>query len=484
MRFNGFIGPSYTLQSLDADCQNTVNWYPEANDLGTGKEQEQMFLAPTPGLKLFATLPQGPVRGVWRSSSGELYVVGGNKFYKVSSTGMVTELGQLNTSTGPVSIADNGLQIIIVDGPNGYFFTLASGMFNVITDPDFPGADQVTFQDGYFIFNQINSQRFFISGLNDVTFDGLDIATAEASPDLLVGLISSNQNLYLFGSQSIEVYYNSGDADFPFQRIQGAVVNVGCSAPFSIYQLPGGTLVWLGGDASGVGIVYKMVGYQAQRVSNSAVEASIRALTIAQIAQARAWVYQQSGHVFYVLSIPGLAYSWVLDLSNNLWHQRAYLNPTNLNPAGLERHRADCQIVVYGVNMVGDYENGKLYALDPNTLTDDGVAIKRLRTAPHLTKGLRNIFHSSFQLDMEVGVGLDGVGQGTDPQVMLQWSNDGGHTWSNEHWRSIGKIGEKKKRIIWRRIGRARDRVYRVMITDPVKAVLLGAELGVEEGVS
>lgn len=477
MRFPGFIGPTYTLQSVNVDCQRCVNWYPEMNDLGTGKEKEVAFLAPTPGLRLFATLGESPVRGIWQTSKGTVFAVGGSQLYMVTSDGMAVPLGTLNTSTGPVSIADNGIQLFVVDGTYGYVLTLETNVFFLVTDPDFPGADQVAFLDGYFIFNYPDTGKFFFSGLNDITFDGVDISTAESSPDILVGLISSNQNIALFGSQSVEIFYDSGDADSPFQRVSGAVIEVGCAAPFSIAKLSGGGIMWLGGDSTGQGIVYKMQGYQAQRVSNSSVEAVIRSCTPTQIAAARAWVYQQSGHVFYVLNIPGLKSTWVHDMTTGLWHERTYLADKEE-----QRHLADCHAVGFGLSLVGDYKSGNIYVLDQDALTDNGTSIARTRAAPHITKELKRIAHSAFQLDMETGVGLDGIANGTNPQAMIQWSDDGGHTWSNEHWAFIGKIGKTKTRVIWRRLGTSRDRVYRVKVTDPVKAVLIGADLMMEEG--
>lgn len=478
MRFPGFIGPSYTLGSVNVDCQNCINFYPEANILGTGKEHESMWLAPTPGLKRLATLPTGPVRALWRASNDTLYAVGGDKLYLVSSAYVATEIGTLQTSTGPVSIADNGLQLVIVDGTYGYGMDLPNSGFVLITDPDFPGADQVTFQDGYMIFNKINSEQFFLSGLRELTFDGLDIATAEALPDKLVGLLDCNQNLYLFGTQTIEVFYDSGDLGFPFARIQGAAVNVGCISAFSIARMQG-AMYWVGGDETGNGIVYMMQGFQPQRISTSAVESVIRGLTTVQLAQARAWVYQQSGHSFYCLNLPGTNSTWVYDTSTHLWHERAYLGQVSQ-----ERHRADCAAVVYGQVIVGDYANGNIYALDPLTTSDDGNPVPRIRTAPHISKEMNRVFHTKFQLDFEPGVGLDGVGQGTDPVVILQWSDDGGHSWSSERTASMGKIGETKKRAIWRRLGSARDRVYRVKVTDPVKVALIGADLELVGGTS
>lgn len=478
MRFPGFIGPSYTHQSLNVDCQRSVNLFPEVDPLGTGKEGEVAALVPTPGLKLLLTLPQSPVRGLYRASNSALFAVGGNKFYSISSSWVATELGTLTTSTGPVSFADNGTDVVLVDGTNGYHLTIASNTFAQITDPAFFAADQVAFLDGYFIFNHKGTQQFFISGADALTFNALDFASAEASPDNLVGIIAANRNFYAFGAQSIEAFYNSGDAAFPFTRIQGAVFEIGCAATFSIAKLDN-SIFWIGGDETGTGIVYRMQGYQTQRISTPAIESVIRSLSTTDLSNARAWVYQQGGHAFYCLNFPNINSTFAFDTSTNFWHERTYLNSW-----GQERHRADCHAVAYGSNVVGDYANGNVYALDPNTYTDNGASIIRMRTSPHLSQSLVNVFHSSFELDVETGVGLDGSTQGTNPQAMLQWSDDHGHSWSNEHWVDIGKIGNRRTRAIWRRLGVSRDRVYRVAIADPVKVVLIGAELNLEQGVA
>jgi hypothetical protein len=478
VRFPGFIGPSYTLQSINVDCQRCVNLFPEVNALGTGKEREVAALVPTPGLLLKLTLPQTPVRGLWRASTGTLFAVGGNKLYSISSSWVATELGSLDTSEGPVSMADNGTHLVVVDGMSGYSWNMDTSAFAEISDPDFYPADQVAFLDGYFIFNKQGTNQFFHSDLNAITFDALDIGTAEGSPDALVGTLANSQNLFLFGPQSIEVFYNTGDADAVFARIQGAVLAVGCAAAFTIAKLDN-TVYWLGGDANGSGIVYRMQGYQPQKISTPAIEAAIREVDAADLADAKAWTYQQGGHQFYLLNLPGAETTWVFDASTELWHERQYLNLWSL-----ERHRADCHAVAYGENVVGDYQNGCIYALDPDTLTDNGTSIARIRRSPHFSSSLKSVRHNSFQLDMETGVGTSGTGQGVNPQVMMRYSNDGGHTWSTEQWADAGRIGATKTRVIWRRLGSARDRVYEVRITDPVKTVLIGAELGVEEGTS
>lgn len=475
-RLVGFIGPSYTLQSVNVDCQRTVNLFPEINALGTGKEREVASLVSTPGLKTELTLPVSITRGCKTAANGDLYWVAGSKLYKISENMIATELGTLLTDKGYVSIADNGIQLVIVDGTYGYYLTIATNVFTQITDESFYPSSHVAYQDGYFIFNRLNSGQWFISELNGIAFDGLDIASGEASPDNTVAVVSNNQNVFIIGSKSIEVFYNSGDADFPFARIQGAVIDVGCAAPYSVARIIG-SIFWLGGDENGFGIIYKLQGYQAVRVSTYAIEKLIRSLTTDQISLARGQTYQQGGHLFYCLNIPGLSSTWCYDVSTDMWHERTYLNSWYS-----ERHRAECHAVAYGKNMVGDYQNGKVYSLDENTYTDDNGSIERIRTAIHISKEGNFIRHNSFKLDLEVGVGTSGINQGNDPQVMLTYSDDGGHSWSNERWADVGKTGKTKTKVQWQRLGMSRDRVYKVKITDPVKVVLISADIDTQSG--
>lgn len=594
MRFSGFIGPSYTLQSYNVDCQRCINLYPEMDEMNTGHEGEVMSLVSTPGLRLLTTLPTGPVRGIYRDSAGQLWAVGGNVVYQVSPLWVASAIGTLNTSSGPVSFADNGIQVVLVDGPYGYNWSIAIaennakgtvtvaesvnlsagdtltingttitfvasgaignqvnigfipsltmfGLFSLlqgstdsnlsqcsyalsasntvltitanavgssgnsiaisatsvaltlsgatltggggtsnfaqITDPHFLGSTHIDFMDGYFIFNKPNSSQFYLSPLNAVTpLSGLDVATAEAKPENLIGHIELQENVYFFSGEHIEIWYDSGAASFPFQRVQGAVMEIGCAAAFSIAKIQN-AVYWLGQDPSGRGVVYRAQGLQPQRISTYAIEGEIESL--GDLSGARAFTYQQGGHSFYCLNLPGATTTWVFDATTNLWHERAYLSSGQY-----QRHLVDCHAFAYNTNVGGDFSSGNLYALDPSVYTDNGKPICRERAAPHISKDMVRIFHSDFQLDMETGVGTSGTGQGVNPQVILQWSNDAGHSWSNEHWAYAGKIGKRKARLIWRRLGQARDRVYRVRITDPVSVTLLGAEVGMQMGAS
>jgi hypothetical protein len=376
-----------------------------------------------------------------------------------------------------VSIADNGTQIFLACNPDGFIYNEVTNVFAKITDPDFPGAVTVGYLDGYFVFNEPNSQKVWVTELLDgSSVDPLDFASAEGSPDGLVAINVDHREAWLFGTDSIEVWYDAGLADFPLTRIQGAFNEIGCVAAFSIAKLDN-ALFWLGTDARGQGIVYRANGYTGVRVSTHAIEYAIA--QYGNISDAVAYTYQQEGHAFYVLTFPTGNATWVYDVSTQAWHERAGWN-TSLGQ--FTRHRSNCQCNFGGNTVVGEYENGNIYTLDLSVYADNGGIQKRLRSWRALPTGTNNLKRSaqhSLQLDCESGTGLV-TGQGSDPEIMLRWSDDGGHTWSNEHLSKMGKIGEYYRRVFWRRLGmtlKLRDRVYEISQTDPVKAVIMGAEL-------
>lgn len=505
LRFKGFIGPSYTLKSVNVDCQRCVNLYPELNELGTGKEAEVAWLRSTPGLEELLSVGTGPIRLVHYDNTPvsddnpttRVFVVSGNKLYKVTyntgtSSWESSEEGTFETSTGIVRAASISLNLgltVFVDGTNSYIWQRYDSGGGIIVEefdnfagygyPSVEYANHVVYLDGYFIFSALNSNEFNVSEINSLNIDPLSFASAEGDPDNIVGIISNSRDLWLFGERSTEVWANTGNADFPFERVSNGFLEKGCVAAGSIAKLDG-NVFWLGRDSSGQGIVYTGRGLSANRISTHAVETAIQGYS--DISTAQAYTYQSGGHSFYVLNFA--EGTWVYDLMTNLWHERAYTNE-----GVLERHRANfCQFLPeFGFHMLGDYSSTKIYRFNDDVYTDDGDAITRLRTAPHVSSNLKNVFHKSFQLDMETGVGTES-GQGSDPQVVMDYSNDGGHTWSDEAWASAGQnmggVGEYKTRVIWRRLGMARDRVYRVKITDPVKVALIGAELDVQVGAS
>jgi hypothetical protein len=466
------LGQTYVARSVNAADARMVNLFAEV--LSEGKEAA--FLQRAPGLRKLNTIGTGPIRGLWAFSpqDGVGFVVSGTQLYKIDNAYTATLIGTV-AGTGPVSIADNGTQLFIAANGPSYIYNNTTNAFSQITDPDFPGAVTVAYLDGYFVFNEPNSQKMWITQLLDGTsIDPLDFASTEGSPDGLVAVLSNFREIWAFGTNSIEVWYDTGASDFPLQRIQGAFNELGCAAPYSIAKVDNG-LFWLGRDRRGQGIVYQANGYSGQRISTHAVEWQIQ--QYANLSDAIAYTYQQDGHSFYVLIFPSANTTWVYDLATQAWHERA-----GFVDGSFTRHRSNCQMAFNNEVVVGDFENGNIYAFDLDDYSDNGQIQKWLRSWRALGPGkndLNRTAQHSLQLDIESGVGLN-LGQGSDPQVMLRWSDDGGHTWSNEHWSPIGKIGEYYKRVFWRRLGmtlKLRDRVYEVSMTDPVKVAIMGAEL-------
>ena len=468
------LGSAYVARSVNAADNRMVNLFPEVVPEG-GKEPA--FLQRAPGLNFLQTVGSGPIRGLWahQTNGPDFYVVSGNEFYKLNSmTGVPTLLGAV-TGTGPVSIADNGTQIFIAANPDGFIYNESTGEYSQITDPDFPGAVTVSYLDGYFVFNEPNSQKIWVTALLDGTsIDPLDFASAEGSPDNIVSILSDHRELWVFGTDTTEVWYNAGNSDFPLSRIQGAFNELGCAAPYSVAKMDN-QIYWLGQDARGQGMVYRAAGYIGQRISTHSIEWQIQ--QYGDLTDATGYTYQQNGHSFYVLNFPAAKTTWVYDVATGAWHERA-----SFSNGSFDRHRANNMCNFGGNIIVGDYQNGNIYTLDLEVYADNGEVQKWLRSwraLPTDTNTLTRTIQHSMQLDCETGVGLV-TGQGSDPQVMLRWSDDGGHTWSNEHWKSMGRIGQFGKRTLWRRLGatmKIRDRVYEISGTDPVRIYIMGAEL-------
>jgi hypothetical protein len=534
------LGSTYVARSVNAADARMVNLFPEVIPEG-GKEPA--FLQRCPGMVLLSTMGIGPVRGLWAFSpnDGVGFVVSGTQLYKIDNAYTPTLIGTV-AGTGPVSMADNGTQLFIAANGPSYIYNNTTNAFGQILDPDFPGAVTVCYLDGYFVFNEPNSQKMWVTTLLDGTsIDPLEFASTEGSPDGLLAVVSNFREVWAFGTNSIEVWYDSGATDFPLQRIQGAFNELGCAAPYSIAKMDNG-LFWLGRDRRGQGIVYRANGYQGQRISTHAVEWQIQQYS--DMSDAIAYTYQQDGHSFYVLIFPTANTTWVYDASTQAWHERA-----GFVDGAFTRHRSNCQMAFNNKIVVGDYENGNIYAFDLDVYADNGQIQKWLRTwraLPTRQNNLKRTAHHSLQLDCETGVGLnlypayasenidtesglnlvaqyvqtylatqsgdiltteagDGfepLGQyelsdtditgyeivtnsypaapGYNPEAMLRWSDDGGHTWSNEHWSPLGRIGAYGHRTFWRRLGmtvKLRDRVYELSMTDPVKVAIMGAEL-------
>jgi hypothetical protein len=350
------------------------------------------------------------------------------------------------------------------------------------TDGAFTGASSVDVVDNYFVYNRPHTQQYASSDLLSPITYGLAFASKFTGPDDLVSLIVDHGQIYLLGEKTSEVWADVGTFPFPFQRIPGASSQHGIAAEFSMARF-GNSFAYVSRNDRGQAVIVQMNGYFPQRISTHAVE---NTLVNKDISDAVAYTYQLEGHECYVVSFPSLELTWVYDGSTQMWHKWLWCDNQN----NFKRHRSNCSAFFQGSVLVGDYENGQIYRLDPNNYTDNGQHIRRVRRCPHLVADFQRQYFDELQIQFQPGVGLQGVETfplgsndiGINPQAMLRWSNDGGSTWSNEHWAGIGKVGKYQNRIIWRRLGQARDRIYEVVVTDPIKAVIVSANLKASVG--
>lgn len=461
----GLVGPTYQQHSLPFDAQRSINLFPILDQMG----KEVAALYSVPGKSLFSTAGTGPIRGCFASQNARAFVVSGNTFYEISSDGTATSRGTINTSVGHVTIEESGTQLFICDGADGYTFTYSSNTFAQVTDGDFPSAGMVTYLDGYFIVNQNNTGKFYISALNDGTaWDALDFATAESSPDNLIATVNAVGQLWLFGSETTEIWTNTRDS-FPFRRVSGAKLQVGILSPFSAIEIDN-SVVWVSRDKFGQGIVYKAQGFSPVRISTTPIERLIQQATDPDNITAHA--YQEDGNTFYVLTGGGLATTLVYDFMTQQWHERAYLNIQG----NFETDIASSYMYAFNKTLVGDRRNGNIYELSMDYYSDGGEELCRERIFTHLSDEGQRIRYNSLEIGFETGVGLT-TGQGSDPTVSLSLSKDGARTWIDAGSATIGAIGEYQTKVAFRRLGIAEQMTFKIRITDPVKIAITGAYL-------
>lgn len=441
-------------RSLPFQSQRLVNCFAE---LGRPGSAGPYAIFGTPGLRPWATLGSQKARGLHKMD-GILYAVVDQYLYRVDSDGSNTPLGYVN-GYEHVMFADNGTQLAVAapDVNSGYIYNAQTGVFGQITDAGFLGATSVDYLDGYFIWSA--GTRFQISSLLDGTgYDALDYATAEAAPDVVRRAKVIGSELWLFGEDTIEIWIDTGNADFPFERMNQTVIPKGLLARHSV-KVFDNTAFWVGNDpdAGGKPVVFRAEGYVPKVISSPAVETALGDVT--DFNTVGSFAYVQDGHAFYGLILASGA-AQVYDVTTGLWHER--------ESYGAGRWAGNCHVFCYGKHLVGGYAGGAIYELDP-TCYQDGTGPQIMKmTSPHYGDGINERGLASLYLVMETGVGLTS-GQGSDPQVMMRYSKDGGFTWSAELWRSIGAIGEYGRGVSWNRLGRFDDLVIEYSISDPVK---------------
>lgn len=460
------VGASSQERSLPFNAERTINLFPVLDQ--NGKEVSALY--GTPGLTLFTTCGTGPVRGVLAPANARAFAVSGSGLYEIGAAGSATLRGTLSSSVGIVSMDENGLQLAICDADKVYTFTYATNTFAVVTDADLPSAGTLTFIDGYFVINKNASGTFYISAQYDGTsWAALDFATAESSPDNLLRVLNAVGQLWLFGSKTTEIWTNTGASAFPFERISGAKMEVGISAPHTAIAVDN-SIFWVGESAIGTGIVYRAQGFNPLRISTNAIELLIQAAPSKETL--KAYTYQEEGHTFYVITGGGMSTTLVYDISTQLWHERAYLD----SAGAYALHLGACGMYIFAQQLVGSRLDGKVYTMSLGTYTDAGDALSSERIYTHLSNENKRQRYSQLEIAMETGVGNQSA-PGVDPQITLWISKDMGRTWSDGYTTSFGAVGNYLTRAVFRRLGIVFNMTFKIRITDAVKRVLIGSYL-------
>lgn len=484
----GFVGPAYQAASKTQDDQALINWYLETdsfqgqdNPATPGVETGRGYIAlyPTPGLLTRASLAAAAeVRGFHVLPGGATFLaVSGATLYSVDSAYTATSVGTLSTTTGQVTMTDNGVSAYITDGTYRYSYVWGTGVFSTVSDGAFTGGGVCDEIDNFIIYSNPATNQWGCTDVGDVASNPLNLGTVLGASGNLQALIADHRQVLLLAENYSERWVDVGTFPFPFAIIPGSSMQHGLAAPYSVARLGEG-IAFLAKDTRGACTVavWGASISTPQRISTFAIENAIQGYTVTS--DAIAYTYSQAGHEFYMLTFPTEDVTWCYDLSTQLWHRRAWRDPET----GIyHRHRSNCCAVFGDDIIVGDYSNGKIYAFSQSTYTDNGDPLPCVRRCRHLTSDLKRQFFSDLQIQFQPGVGLQS-GQGSDPSFLLRWSNDGGFTFGNDHTVKIGQAGKYKNRAIKRRLGWGRDRVFEVVVTDPVYRVIVSANLNASSG--
>jgi hypothetical protein len=399
-----------------------------------------------------------------------LYVINGSKAYTVVKAGLsyiVEELAGTVAGAGPVSMARNMravTQILIVHSEG--MTKIESGTAADFSDPDLPAINSIDYMDGYFLATS-GDGRAFASGINDVTFNSLDYATAESSPDGLVRGISFGRDYLMMGSATTEFWGNTGNpTGFPFSR--GPVIPIGLKTKLAVAGFEIGfpdPVMWVANDNT----VRRLNGYSPERVSTPTLERLIEQSGT----DLEASVYNAAGRSFWVLSGP--TWTWGMDMVSGEWHERQSYGST--------RWRAHYGAGAFGEWLTFDRDSAQMFAVDPNYRREgpEPLIWEVRSTQDHRFPGRLLVHRASFNFVTGVGSDVGIAPIETDPRVSISWSNDGGRTFGNELLRDLGTQGEQRSLDIWRcGLTGPNGRQWRLRCSDPVEVSLIGAAMQFE----
>jgi hypothetical protein len=466
----GFIGPSGLVRSPNASAERCINLYAEQVESQRGT----YMLLSMPGLRPVALLPSGPVRGLYTATNGRVFAATSTTLFEVFAGWTFLSRGTIHTGTAPASFTDDGVHMVFTVDGIGYGYNLTTNALTTLplTGPQTFG--QLGYIDGRIVCNEPGTRHFWYTPILDaLTWPALSFYSAEARPDLLVTLLVDHRELWLFGTQSLEVWFSTGDALSPFARMQNVFIEQGIETPHSVDTLDN-TLFWLGGSPRGAGPMWTVNGYQPVRVSTHAVESAMAGMPT--VGDAIVSTARHGGHAWVVWDFPSGGETWAFDTATQAWAEW----PSLLADGSFTNYPSNTHCSAFGEHLFGDRNTGQLYIWDIEYHRFGTAPRVCRRTSPHVRNEQKRLRYTQFRLEAESGVGLDGSPPvGVDPQVMLRYSVDGGHSWSQGRWRSAGKSGKAQQQLCWYNLGQHRQMAFEATQTDPCKVAWLAAYLEV-----
>lgn len=482
---NRLIGPDNSTIG-DQIFPIAGTFVPNSGELATFPPGPQWFYLISVKLTPFGN---GPIRGEL-FINGRAFAVAGSNFFEVLANGTNVNWGAVANDALPVTMAASPQQLLLASAGTAYVFDLMANTLTPISGATFSGpVAQAAICDDFFILTIQNSKEFVVSApLNATDWITNGSAIVSVFPDNIVSMLVFQRQVWFFSDTQSVVYYDSGNI-FPFDVNPNAFIEAGSAAENSP-AIFNNSIAWLGADARGNGKVWLAAGYTPTRISNHAIEFAIQSYS--RIDDTVGFSYQDQGHEFYCLYFPTPSVMWVYDAMTGMWHQRGFWVQSvgQFRAAHYQNH-----MFAFGKHLVGDWQSGNVYQMSIpvavgtgwDFVSDAGNPIRRVRRAPHVSKEQKKQFHTELQIYVETGLGpipplVDGNGVARDPQLMLSWSDDGGHTFGNEFILDCGRAGEFKKRARKLQLGSSRDRVYQIAMSDPIPWRVVDGYLQIVQG--
>lgn len=461
------VGQAYQTLADGASPQRCVNWYLETNP---AESPTAATLYPTPGLTSFCAT-SGKVRAM-HLADNRLFVLSGNRFSEIVGNAQVL-IGPVLPGFEDGRIIDNGLQVLVLTSASAHVFNLASGAFTAISNTTIQTATQAVCVDGYGVFLEPNSQRVRITSAYDFsTVDDSEFASTEGLPDNTVGISSLARELWIFGDRSAEIWFNSGNAEFPFEKSSNTYLEFGCAASQSISKMDS-AIYWLGRSYDRKPNVYRASGYQPEALAHHGISKMLEDADKAAggLKGAYGYCYHDRGHAFYVLTLPSIEKTIVYDAAAQAWHERAYRDITTATDV---QHRSKMAVTWNGRVYVSDHTLPIIYEMSEAATSDNGNPIVSVRTSPIRRADQRNVILHSLELLTTIANG-QANGEYAEPKIEMRQSTDGGRSFGDWRSASTGRVGESAIRVLFRRLGIARNRVIEVRMSGPVRCAIHGA---------